>query len=880
MDQSNVDMSSLAQSPRHAEQGAGNNNQQATALKSPGRPKRRFPLGLKLLLGAALISLLPLALLAVANTLVASQRSRAALTQSAQNQLTSIRDTLHNQLSGYLETSLDNSAFIASTPTVIAAIKELVAGYNNLPLDGNNGQPLSSQDLAMRREALSTFYDGYFLEKFRAQNGNQTIDTQALVNALSDASVALQYAYIANNSFPEEERGELLDAKDGSSYSLAHAKYQQELKNLATALGFADIHLAEPENGTLVFTTEKQVDIGQSLANGPLANTPMGEAYAKVVSSGLERTAQIGNLTPFYPTYNELAFFTAIPVYEGDTLLGIVTLEVPSDTLDRVISDNQNWQALGLGASGETRIVDLTTNTRLTNDRELVENQAGFLAGLSSDGLAQNVIDTIASRGSSAGFIKNDQAETDIYKSKESDTLIAPDGDLASFKQLNVGGLSWALVADKDSGEVFGPVTALTNNLIRQSVLIALGLIALATLLTLFFVRSITRPVAQLASVAERVGQGDLSQQANVRSNDEIGELATSFNNAIVQLREANARQAEEIERGKQLQANIGEFLNVAMDIAQGDLTKRGQVSEDALGNVVDAINFMTEELGYVLKDVQNATESVNQGASDMFGTADTIARSAEMQAVEAQKAREDVQGIRSTMRQVSEEMNLSAESANQALTASREGRQAVVKTLEGMQDIRREVQAISKRVKSLGDRSLEISEIVETISRISEQTNLLAVNAAIESSGAGQAGLRFAVVAEQVRRLAEESAYAAERVSTLIKTVQDEVQEVITGVETGTREVEEGYRVASQAGQRLEDISTIVERSAALAQRISQTTQEQVGRVEQVGQVVEQMAEISVQSQVTVSRGREAAERLQQLAGQLSDNLSRFRLA
>jgi twitching motility protein PilJ len=419
---------------------------------------------------------------------------------------------------------------------------------------------------------------------------------------------------------------------------------------------------------------------------------------------------------------------------------------------------------------------------------------------------------------------------------------------------------------------------------LRQQILLILAGVAASLLLAfvvIFFItRQITRPLGELSNISNRLAKGDLSQVANIDARDEIGNLARSFNNAILQLRDANARQEAEIERGQQLQKNIGEFLNVAMDIAQGDFTKRGQVSEDALGNVVDAINFMTEELAYVLKDVQNATDSVNQGATDMFGTADTIAQSAQIQAREAQRAREDVQGIRSTMRQVSDEMTLSAESATQALNASREGRQAVVQTLNGMQDIRREVQAVSKRVKNLGDRSLEISEIVETISRISEQTNLLAVNAAIESSGAGEAGLRFAVVADQVRKLAEESAYAAERVSILIKSVQDEVQEVITGVEAGTREVEEGYRVASQAGQRLEDISTIVERSAALAQRISQATQEQVSRVEQVGQVVEQMAEISQASQSTVSQGREAAERLRQLAAQLSENLSRFRLA
>jgi twitching motility protein PilJ len=424
-----------------------------------------------------------------------------------------------------------------------------------------------------------------------------------------------------------------------------------------------------------------------------------------------------------------------------------------------------------------------------------------------------------------------------------------------------------------------GRIQTLQNRLYLNIGAVIAGLLIAAALIA-FITRQITRPLRELGSVSERVGQGDLSQLAQIDSRDEIGKLARTFNTSILQLREANERQEAEIARGHRLQQNIGEFLNVAMDIAQGDFTKRGQVSEDALGNVVDAINYMTEELGYLLKDVRNATQSVNQGATDMFGTADTIAQSAQIQAQEARRAREDVQGIRSTMRQVSDEMNLSAESATQALNASREGKQAVVQTLNGMQDIRREVQAVSKRVKNLGDRSLEISEIVETISRIAEQTNLLAVNAAIESSGAGEAGLRFAVVADQVRKLAEESAYAAERVSVLIRTVQDEVQEVITGVEAGTREVEEGYRVASQAGQRLEDISTIVERSAELAQRISKATQDQVARVEQVGNVVEQMAEISQASESTVSQGRVAAEKLQQLATQLSDNLARFRLA
>lgn len=422
-------------------------------------------------------------------------------------------------------------------------------------------------------------------------------------------------------------------------------------------------------------------------------------------------------------------------------------------------------------------------------------------------------------------------------------------------------------------------IAGVRQNTLFTLLAVAAGLL-LAFALIAFITRQITHPLRELGMVSERVAQGDLSQLAQVDSRDEIGNLAKSFNNSILQLREANARQEAEIARGKQLQDNIGEFLNVAMDIAQGDFTKRGQVSEDALGNVVDAINYMTEELGYVLKDVQNATESVNQGATDMFGTTDEIAQRAQQQASEAQKAREEVQVITSSIRQMANTAGSSAQAAERTLLASQQGREAVTATLSEMQNIRREVQGVAKRVKGLSERSLEISEIVETISKIAKQTNLLALNAALEASAAGDAGARFATVASEVRALAENTTSSVQRVATLVKSVQDEVQEVLSGVETGNRQVEDGYRVAQQAGQRLEEIAVIAGQTAQFAQEISNVTRDQVDRALQVGQVVEQMAEISEESQATVSQGREAAERLQALASQLSSSIARFRIA
>ena len=406
------------------------------------------------------------------------------------------------------------------------------------------------------------------------------------------------------------------------------------------------------------------------------------------------------------------------------------------------------------------------------------------------------------------------------------------------------------------------------------------GLIAMIA--GVFFAQRLVNPIDQLVDLSDRVGSGDLTQLADIDTKDEVGFLGRSFNATILQLRglvQTQDERDEERREREELQANVTSFLNVAMDIADGDLTKRGRVTEDVLGNVVDAINLVIEEISYLLLDVQSAATSVNQGASGMIQITEAITESAETQTTEASNVSQAVQDVTGSIRRMADNAEASAQAAKQTLQASQQGQNAVNNTLDGMQGIRREVQSIAKRVKSLGDRSLEISEIIETISHISSQTNLLALNAAIEAAGAGEAGGRFAIVADEVRKLAEDSAMATQRIAGLIKNVQSEVQEVVIMVEAGTNQVETGYRVANEAGERLREISEIAKQSSQLAQVISQATQDQVDKVESVDRAVQSIKAIADGSQDQVLRGREASEELLRLSQQLTESLSRFRL-
>jgi methyl-accepting chemotaxis protein len=416
------------------------------------------------------------------------------------------------------------------------------------------------------------------------------------------------------------------------------------------------------------------------------------------------------------------------------------------------------------------------------------------------------------------------------------------------------------------------------SSLVALLVALALAAFAIGWLL----VRRLVRPIEALAETARRVGEGDLTRLAPVASSDEIGVLAGTFNEAVVQLRRQVLTEADrdrERREREQLQANIGRFLRVTTEIAQGDLTRRGEVTSDVLGSAVDSINVMVEEIAEILAGVRQAADTVTGASHEMIEAADQMVTGTQAQSDDARRVGAEVAEVTQSVREVSRTAEASAGAARQTLTAADQGRTAVVDTLGGMQRIRAEVQGISRRIKGLGDRSLEISEIVDTITGIASQTNLLALNAAIEAAGAGEEGARFAVVADEVRRLAESSSRAAQRIAALIKRVQSDIQEAVAAMETGTREVETGFQVAQQARERLGEISNLSQVSAELAQQISAAAQVQVAGVERVAQGVVSISTTADATARSVAEGRGIADRLGRLARELTERLARFRL-
>ena len=400
--------------------------------------------------------------------------------------------------------------------------------------------------------------------------------------------------------------------------------------------------------------------------------------------------------------------------------------------------------------------------------------------------------------------------------------------------------------------------------------------LAVAALTILKIGNRVLAPVKHLSDFSERLAHGDFRAKADVDSGDDFGYIAENLNRAAQDSSRAMFNQ----EAQESLQKSVTEFLTITSQIARGDLTLRGRVTSDALGNVVDSVNYMLDNFCKVLERVRKAAVDVQSSANEILIASEEMSSGAIQQDQEITNTSSAVEQLTVSMKQVSNNAEASAEAARRALDAAEQGNRSVHDTLEGMQRIRSSVQATAKRIKALGDRSLEISEIVNVINDITEQTNLLALNAAIEAARAGEAGRGFAVVADEVRKLAEHSRNATKDIAALIKAIQAETNDAVVVMEEGTKEVEIGAKLADQAGKALEAISTVVRQSAELVQEISLASKQQVRGTEGVANAMQIISNITRQTSQGARQTSRTVEQLVHMSEQLNEALSQFRVS
>ena len=340
-------------------------------------------------------------------------------------------------------------------------------------------------------------------------------------------------------------------------------------------------------------------------------------------------------------------------------------------------------------------------------------------------------------------------------------------------------------------------------------------------------------------------------------------------------------RAAAANERANQrTQDAILRLLDEMGSLAQGDLTVRANIGDEVTGAIADSVNFAVDELRRLVTGINEATTQVAAASSQAQAITSELLGATQRQSREISETGSAIAAISSSITQVSERAAQSAQVAGQSLSAATQGASAVRRAIEGMDNIREQIQETAKRIKRLGESSQEIGAIVDLIADITEQTNVLALNAAIQASSAGAAGRGFTLVAEEVQRLAERSAGATKQISVIVKTIQSDTQDAIAAMEQSTQGVVEHTRLADDAGQALIQIDEVSRRLATLIGEISAATNEQTRSAARISKTMEETLHITELTTDGTRRTADSTARLAAMAAQLKQSVAGFKLS
>ncbi|MCP8899927.1 methyl-accepting chemotaxis protein [Gilvimarinus xylanilyticus] len=326
-------------------------------------------------------------------------------------------------------------------------------------------------------------------------------------------------------------------------------------------------------------------------------------------------------------------------------------------------------------------------------------------------------------------------------------------------------------------------------------------------------------------------------------------------------------------------QTAILRLLDELADLADGDLTTTATVTEDFTGAIADSINYTIDQLRILVARINDTAVNVSAAAQETQQTALHLAEASEHQAQEIAGASAAVNEMAVTIDQVSANASESAAVAERAVSIAGNGAKVVQNTIHGMDTIREQIQDTSKRIKRLGESSQEIGDIVSLINDIADQTNILALNAAIQASMAGDAGRGFAVVADEVQRLAERSAAATKQIEALVKTIQNDTNEAVISMEQTTSEVVRGARLAQDAGVALEEIEGVSSSLAELIQNISNAARQQASSAGHISNTMNVIQEITTQTSAGTSATAQSIGNLAAMAMDLRESVAGFKL-
>jgi len=770
----------------------------------------------KMIIGATLLAAIPVIIASIAIQTVATDASHEALQAASKERLVAVRDAVKEGVEDYFTTIRNQTLTFSKDLMVVEAMSSFKESFKLFR------QETAATDIDTLRSQLGQYYSGDFSNEYRHRNPNQPINANRWLAQLDADSVALQYQFIKANPNPLGKKDRLDNLGGYSTYNQQHARFHPVIRDYLEKFGYYDIFLVDAQSGDIVYSVFKELDYTTSLKNGPFANTGIGEVFRKANQASSPDFIALSDFEAYPPSYQDPAAFIASPIFEGGEKIGILIFQMPIDRINAMMTHDGNWEQAGLGASGETYLVGPDRTLR-SMSRFLIEDKEGYLQALANTGVNQQTLQLIRAKGTSISLQPVDSLGSKAALTGITGFDIFPDYRnvpvLSAYAPIEINGLHWAIMSEIDEVEAFAAANALAEEILFLSVGITVVLIIVGLGVGIWFAGSITKPITLLNSTIREIEhESDLTRSIDIHSKDELGQAAHAINAMLAKFR-----------------ASLQQVSSSTCQLATA-----------------------AEETSVVTKQTTTAVQQ---------------------QLAETTQIATAMNEMSATVREVATNTSNTATASAEANTESSEGRKIVDQAVAQISELASQIESASSVIQGVQQDSDNISTVLDVIKGIAEQTNLLALNAAIEAARAGEQGRGFAVVADEVRNLASRTQESTEEINQMIDKLQSGSQKAVGVMAQSQQQAQSAVEHAVKAGTALTTIAGVVEGINDMSTQIASAAEEQSVVAEEINRNIVSITDMAEQTAAGTENTASASDELAQLATQLQDMVGQFRV-